>query len=84
MAYEDWAVNQLKLQRAIAEVTANETKENKKLTPKEKETAVKEVYIRLAGLVIESEAEPTEDGQPQVKVTNVIGSRKNKIRKTRK
>lgn len=81
-----WAVNSLKLQRAIAEVNAaQKVQENLQglkfvpLKPEELEAKVKETYIRLAGLVIEGPADVPEE----VVVSNVRGSSKRKIRKSK-
>ncbi len=50
----EFAVNQLKLQRAIAETT----RENSGKTPSEE--VVKERYVKLKGLLVEDHADATD------------------------
>lgn len=73
MADFGWAVNSLKLQRAIEEARVKGKEGD--------EATIKAIYIRLAGLVIDEDTDADEKGEAQVKVSNVRGARKTVIRK---
>lgn len=74
-----WAVNRLKEDRAITEAQDLE----KAGKGKADEETIKAIYIRLGGLVRESDAEPNEKGEPQIIVSNVRGSKVTKVKKPR-
>jgi hypothetical protein len=80
-----WAVNKPKMERAIAEVRGDNPITNEVGTQEVTESAVKAVYVRLHGLVVEPDTTPvvldepvTEDTAPIEAVVKPRRTRKTK------
>lgn len=83
MAKYDWAVNKLKLDRAIKEASdkvrvENEVlkAQNKPQTAELKESSVKEIYVRLNGLLV--------DDAPVIEVKEENGVKRVNVKRKKK